>query len=178
MPPIKQRMKVSEKNIRHLLKKLDKRHNDLRRLDTRRLDELATLESKRNDDLRIMHYSYEEKLSAAETKRLDGIRPIDDKAMTMANEKATLEASVFQSQVSTAAETQRELVTSTAQTIATQLQQIVTPMNERVSVLEKANFEGQGKSTINEPLMASIDRSEEHTSELQSRQYLVCRLLL
>src|SRR3712207_7138258 len=25
---------------------------------------------------------------------------------------------------------------------------------------------------------AKIDRSEEHTSELQSRQYLVCRLLL
>src|SRR3712207_9023384 len=25
---------------------------------------------------------------------------------------------------------------------------------------------------------ASIERSEEHTSELQSRQYLVCRLLL
>src|SRR3712207_8978855 len=25
---------------------------------------------------------------------------------------------------------------------------------------------------------ASTDRSEEHTSELQSRQYLVCRLLL
>src|SRR3712207_8265317 len=26
--------------------------------------------------------------------------------------------------------------------------------------------------------MASFSRSEEHTSELQSRQYLVCRLLL
>src|SRR3712207_8642767 len=26
--------------------------------------------------------------------------------------------------------------------------------------------------------MSSVDRSEEHTSELQSRQYLVCRLLL
>src|SRR3712207_7745422 len=26
--------------------------------------------------------------------------------------------------------------------------------------------------------LARIDRSEEHTSELQSRQYLVCRLLL
>src|SRR3712207_7996930 len=25
---------------------------------------------------------------------------------------------------------------------------------------------------------AAVDRSEEHTSELQSRQYLVCRLLL
>src|SRR3712207_7605229 len=27
-------------------------------------------------------------------------------------------------------------------------------------------------------LKAFVDRSEEHTSELQSRQYLVCRLLL
>src|SRR3712207_7264356 len=29
-----------------------------------------------------------------------------------------------------------------------------------------------------EPLAALAGRSEEHTSELQSRQYLVCRLLL
>src|SRR3712207_7058576 len=28
------------------------------------------------------------------------------------------------------------------------------------------------------PVIAPEDRSEEHTSELQSRQYLVCRLLL
>src|SRR3712207_8786674 len=28
------------------------------------------------------------------------------------------------------------------------------------------------------PLMSALRRSEEHTSELQSRQYLVCRLLL
>src|SRR3712207_7164730 len=29
-----------------------------------------------------------------------------------------------------------------------------------------------------EAVLAQVDRSEEHTSELQSRQYLVCRLLL
>src|SRR3712207_8668250 len=34
---------------------------------------------------------------------------------------------------------------------------------------------GDGKFTINS---ATGARSEEHTSELQSRQYLVCRLLL
>src|SRR3712207_7205273 len=28
------------------------------------------------------------------------------------------------------------------------------------------------------PMCSSVSRSEEHTSELQSRQYLVCRLLL
>src|SRR3712207_7378902 len=33
---------------------------------------------------------------------------------------------------------------------------------------------GSGKTT----LLRAILRSEEHTSELQSRQYLVCRLLL
>src|SRR3712207_7648942 len=33
-------------------------------------------------------------------------------------------------------------------------------------------------STTASPAGAAADRSEEHTSELQSRQYLVCRLLL
>src|SRR3712207_8660630 len=33
-----------------------------------------------------------------------------------------------------------------------------------------------GRATVE--LDGKVDRSEEHTSELQSRQYLVCRLLL
>src|SRR3712207_7933807 len=33
-------------------------------------------------------------------------------------------------------------------------------------------------ATIGDPNVYSTFRSEEHTSELQSRQYLVCRLLL
>src|SRR3712207_8808348 len=39
---------------------------------------------------------------------------------------------------------------------------------------------GAGVPTIPESAAddAAFDRSEEHTSELQSRQYLVCRLLL
>src|SRR5258707_9725618 len=35
-----------------------------------------------------------------------------------------------------------------------------------------------GSSTGRKPPNAGCKRSEEHTSELQSRQYLVCRLLL
>src|SRR3712207_7500249 len=31
---------------------------------------------------------------------------------------------------------------------------------------------------LGQPMLARAERSEEHTSELQSRQYLVCRLLL
>src|SRR3712207_7348836 len=42
---------------------------------------------------------------------------------------------------------------------------------QRIAVVEE---DTQGTSTVN---ISSL-RSEEHTSELQSRQYLVCRLLL
>src|SRR3712207_7403984 len=36
----------------------------------------------------------------------------------------------------------------------------------------------EGRRDDVERLVLALDRSEEHTSELQSRQYLVCRLLL
>src|SRR5438445_9210463 len=35
-----------------------------------------------------------------------------------------------------------------------------------------------GNNVYGRPPVARVERSEEHTSELQSRQYLVCRLLL
>src|SRR3712207_7796715 len=38
--------------------------------------------------------------------------------------------------------------------------------------------EGEGRELKRMTLRAAMERSEEHTSELQSRQYLVCRLLL
>src|SRR3712207_7778712 len=37
---------------------------------------------------------------------------------------------------------------------------------------------GEGPSTVRQDVRVGRERSEEHTSELQSRQYLVCRLLL
>src|SRR3712207_8938864 len=39
-------------------------------------------------------------------------------------------------------------------------------------------FCAEGRSRLSHSERRSSDRSEEHTSELQSRQYLVCRLLL
>src|SRR3712207_6894665 len=51
----------------------------------------------------------------------------------------------------------------------------VSPVLQRIDVLGLAVFvlfAGPGRWS------ADLERSEEHTSELQSRQYLVCRLLL
>src|SRR3712207_7159280 len=45
------------------------------------------------------------------------------------------------------------------------------------SRMTQAELESRVRATLQE-VLALEDRSEEHTSELQSRQYLVCRLLL
>src|SRR3712207_9303219 len=41
-----------------------------------------------------------------------------------------------------------------------------------------AGRRGEGRAVRRQPRQRRHARSEEHTSELQSRQYLVCRLLL
>src|SRR3712207_7956349 len=47
----------------------------------------------------------------------------------------------------------------------------------RVEAIERADRRAAGAHAA-EVVDAAVTRSEEHTSELQSRQYLVCRLLL
>src|SRR5438445_3480152 len=45
-------------------------------------------------------------------------------------------------------------------------------------IIARARNAGAERSAVVRRLSRSENRSEEHTSELQSRQYLVCRLLL
>src|SRR5258707_11311190 len=49
---------------------------------------------------------------------------------------------------------------------------------EARTALEKMEHHVSGQSALFSMLGHKAERSEEHTSELQSRQYLVCRLLL
>src|SRR3712207_7087454 len=46
------------------------------------------------------------------------------------------------------------------------------------ALLDVCGLHGRRRRNFNCSYHASLVRSEEHTSELQSRQYLVCRLLL
>src|SRR3712207_6866946 len=54
---------------------------------------------------------------------------------------------------------------------------IVEPRDERDAHHDSRNHVGNHEERIERP-GGEARRSEEHTSELQSRQYLVCRLLL
>src|SRR3712207_8188627 len=59
------------------------------------------------------------------------------------------------------------------------LKAVFTPQLSKLNVKSKYNsiFGGSSQVRVDGPSVC-ITRSEEHTSELQSRQYLVCRLLL
>src|SRR3712207_7819041 len=52
--------------------------------------------------------------------------------------------------------------------------QLVHPLDDRLEVGRRRDADREPEVVLVVPLV----RSEEHTSELQSRQYLVCRLLL
>src|SRR5947209_9007176 len=69
------------------------------------------------------------------------------------------------------------------------LAQLIYGVRERKGFIVLTGEIGTGKTTLLRTLLERLDattpvayvhnsRSEEHTSELQSRQYLVCRLLL
>src|SRR3712207_6995883 len=55
------------------------------------------------------------------------------------------------------------------------------PERARADAVERALFADEGaveRDGLGRDAQGLLQRSEEHTSELQSRQYLVCRLLL
>src|SRR2546430_5988588 len=57
------------------------------------------------------------------------------------------------------------------------LKRLVVGGFERVYEINR-NFRNEGVSTQHNPEFTMLERSEEHTSELQSQSNLVCRLLL
>src|SRR3712207_7280597 len=65
--------------------------------------------------------------------------------------------------------------------IAAAADEVAPPDEELVDTVRRLQDDGHGVllvSAADGPALLAADRSEEHTSELQSRQYLVCRLLL
>src|SRR3712207_8092947 len=53
-----------------------------------------------------------------------------------------------------------------------------TPAERRATLVERSYPLSDVDAALRYPGAGNARRSEEHTSELQSRQYLVCRLLL
>lgn len=140
---------------------------DLVDASVKRIDDLTALNNKRNDDLAAervkrlevegaLRAEFHDKLMIAEAKRIDAIRATDVSAAALANERATQQADVLARQVAQTAETLRALVDSTAKQMAAQHEQFAKALGERVALLEKNQYEAQGKSVASSPMTKEL----------------------
>ena len=156
-------------NVQNLLSEAVKRTDDLRYAESERINGRFIQESAHVRELMTLRAEYTEKLTVAEAKRIDAIRAVDVNAVSVASERATQQASVLATQVSASAETLRALVASSATATAAQLTQIITPITDRLALLEKAQYEGAGKGSVTDPQIAQLIKEMQVTRDTLSQ---------
>ena len=142
------------------------------------LEKVLTSEIRRLSDALATHVSYTREMSANETKRVDALRAVDISAVAIASGKADAQALVLANQVATSAETLRVLVASTATAVANELQSVSTQLIDRISLLEKAQYENVGKSGASSTLLGRVSELEEIRYENKGRQGLSVPIMM
>jgi len=103
-----------------------------------------------------IRFEYINKITESEAKRIDAIRAVDAGAVALASEKAAVQATVLANQVISSAEALRILVASTNIAVAQQLAQVSNQLSERITLLEKSQYENEGRSGLSSPLLMMI----------------------
>jgi hypothetical protein len=122
----------------------------------KRQDDLRAAEGRRIDDLMALRAEHAIQLSTAEAKRIDAIRVVDVNAVAVASERATQQASVLATQVTASADALRALVAQTAQTMAAASEKFSSQLTERLSLIERAQYEGKGRQGVTDPQLAEM----------------------
>lgn len=141
-------------NVKDLVKEVVIRIDALREAERRRFDDLREADKIRIDDILELRAFYAEKLEVAEAKRIDAIRLVDTNAVAIATQRAGEQAAVLASQVAASAEALRLLVASTAQTQKQQSDQSFSQLSDRISVVERFQYEGRGSAGNISPALA------------------------
>lgn len=161
-------------NVKDLVQEVVIRMDALRDADRRYVE----AEMKRVNDLMELRAFYAEKLEIAEAKRIDAIRAVDVNAVAIANQRATDQAAVLASQVAASADTLRVLVSQTAAANKQQLDQITQQLSDRISTVERFQYEGKGLSGNIPPAVADrISQLEENRFRNEGRSGLSAPLL-
>jgi hypothetical protein len=101
-------------------------------------------------------FEYNDRIITTESKRLDAIRFIDAEAVKLANEKAVAQTELLAGQVVASTESLRNLISSTNIAVTQQLAQVSNQLTERIAVLEKIQYESEGRSKLSSPLLITI----------------------
>lgn len=157
-------------NVLDLVKAESRRQDDLRKATEYHLIEIAKVEQKAiRREIKLRDDS-NEKLREAEAKRIDAIRAVDVNAVAVAAERSAQQATVLANQVAASAETQRNLVATTAAALAEQLKQITTPILESIAQLQKSQYEGSGQRSVTDPQMTAVLAEVRAMSANQQQQ--------
>lgn len=161
-------------NVKDLVKEVVIRIDSLREAERR----LADSEIRRIDSEMKLRATFAEQLAIAEAKRIDAIRLVDTNAVAIANQRATEQAAVLASQVAASAETLRILVSQTASAAKTQLDQTTQQLSDRISTLERFQYEGKSLSgTIPPSVVEQLAQLQESRYRNEGRSGLSAPLL-
>jgi len=129
----------------------------LRQDDLRKAQDQLTEEKIRSvKDLMALRAEHAGEMRRAEAARIDQTRQVDMLAVSTAAERSSAAVAALERVTSNNAETLRNALTTTAATLAQQLANTVTGINDRIASLEKASYTGAGKSAVVDPAIADL----------------------
>lgn len=150
-------------NVIALNEAANRRQDDLREANSRRIDselqcvkDVSNLHAAHARELVELRAEHAEKMAVAETSRLNAIRQVDAAFASATAEQSKVAVQTLATAAAVNADNLRGLVTSTAQTLAAQQVSTVAGITERLVALEKSSYEGKGKQSYSDPLMADL----------------------
>lgn len=142
-------------NVKALQLANAERQDDLRELNDRRIDAEIRVIRMQVDGLEkrmMLRAEHAKEIRLLETERVDAIRRVDVLAGNTAADRALVAIQTLATQTTAERETLRNLVTTSASTLATQNAADLAGIREAISALQKSSYEGAGKGSGKESL--------------------------
>jgi hypothetical protein len=146
-------------NVIALNEAANQRQDDLRELNNTRIDaEIRRIDSEiaHVREMATLRAEHGKELASLESSRVNAIRQVDVLAVSTAADRAQTAINTLANATTVNAENLRNALASTASAIAAQHSATVTGITERIAALEKASYEGRGKQTMTDPMLADL----------------------
>jgi hypothetical protein len=146
-------------NVLQLVAAANERQDDLRDLNNRLLDaQITRLEGEvaHEHNLNALRAIHAKEIAELETKRTDSIRSVDQLNASTAAERVLAAVRTLETTTANNAQTLRDLVSSTALTLAGQQDRKFADITERVMAVERSLSRGEGKEVLGAPAMEKL----------------------
>jgi hypothetical protein len=138
--------------VKALSEALSDRQDDLRELNNKYLDARLT----HVEQMASLRAEHDKQMRESEAKRLDAIRATDVAAVSTTAAQSLAQIQTLATTAQVTAETLRTQQATAATTIANQTDRVVSPIQERLTAIERTINISQGRSALSDPAMAEL----------------------